>query len=681
MKIRSRWWPAPLLILLSCGPVPPATSPGASEARRFQLQAVAPLAIVAVSADSAVAGLPPARLADGNQATEWTNGPYKAATSWAAVDLGRAATLASVAIKTGPTAAGAAYDLQASNDGSAWTTVLAGQRNTTWGMETKTLPAGTAGRRLRVFWRNNPAAPAAHFSIFELVVNGTASGSPAPTPLPTATPAPQGSPTAFPSAAPTPAPTPSGTAPVGATILVRPDRVLHATTGHVLGTVRNHVKSSFGNAAAQLAKLRELRPTWGSDSFVYRMGHGPTDGRYDYANMVGFHFASSWGLTGPYPYDDIRHYLDEAQAMGADPFHVINFGTGTAEEAARYVSYLNHAGDANRLRYPNANTQPTRLFELGNEISWIGQRGHPNYAPNETVYAQRARTFAQQMRAASDVPIQIGAVATTNSSWTGNGWSGGATTVKNILTTMGDQVDFLTFHGYPSWPVANYSSVNLKQIMAQNEWNRQKIENEIKPAIRQYAGGRSVWIANTEFMVGFYGDATRARGMFGALYTADSIALAFNQDIRLCPVLGLDHEEAADDALFFGDDPARPTAIFKLERMIARHWGDLAVASSGSGIPAIQVAGVATNVTLPRLGFAAAKSGDRVFVMVINRLNDLDVTARVDVGFQPSSATAYELSAAAGWDAANADEIVSTSPNLGAYRFKRASVTIFEVRP
>jgi hypothetical protein len=177
----------------------------------------------------------------------------------------------------------------------------------------------------------------------------------------------------------------------------------------------------------------------------------------------------AWDQSASYPYDDVRNALADANAIGADQMHVDNFGTSDADEAARYVSFLNHAGDANRAAHPVAQ-QNVQMFELGNEISWNLVRGHDTYAPTETAYATRARQFARAMRAASDVPIQIGAVASTNANWFGSGWSGGATSVKNILTTMGPDVDFLIYHGYPSWPMAK--SGDLLTLMAQH-WGDQ----------------------------------------------------------------------------------------------------------------------------------------------------------------------------------------------------------------
>jgi hypothetical protein len=302
-------------------------------------------------------------------------------------------------------------------------------------------------------------------------------------------------------------------------------------------------------------------------------------------------------------------------------------------------------------------------------------RGHNQYAPNETAYARRAKEFAQVMRKNSDVPIKIGANGSINSNWEGNGWSGGATTVKNILQIMGSDVDFLLYHGYPSWPL--YKAGDLLTLMAQNEWNRQKLEKEIKPAIKQYAGGRDVYIANTEFFTHLYNDVTRSRGMYGALYSADTLTLAMNQDIRTAVQFAFEHKDMADASFFIGNDANNTTAIFKFQKMLAQHWGDNIVKTEGSGIPSVRVNGASTSLDMPRLSYSAATAGNKVFVIVTNRTDDADVTADLNVGFTPSSATAYEL--AGSWDAANGTERTIAGPSLQDYTFKRASVTIFEL--
>ncbi|MNS60895.1 hypothetical protein D3C72_939070 [compost metagenome] len=92
----------------------------------------------------------------------------------------------------------------------------------------------------------------------------------------------------------------------------------------------------------------------------------------------------------------------------------------------------------------------------------------------------------------------------------------------------------------------------------------------------------------------------------------------------------------ADASFFINNDPNNNTAIFKFQRMLAKHWGDNIVRTSANGLPSVRVNGASTSLDMPRLSFSAATSGNKVFVIVAN-------------------------------------------PSLTGYTFKRASVTIFEI--
>lgn len=193
-----------LLALSALGCTAVAGPPLPSEGPRYRLLAVAPA--VAVDADSQLSTNPAAYGADGQSSTAWTNGGYRNATAWLRLRFGADEAIASIAIKMPPAATGTSYDVQVSTDGSTWTTALANQKNTTWNLETKVLPAGTHGRYLRVFWRNSATTPQPHVSIYELSANrsGTVS-SPSPSPSASATPTPLPSSTTSPGASPPPA--------------------------------------------------------------------------------------------------------------------------------------------------------------------------------------------------------------------------------------------------------------------------------------------------------------------------------------------------------------------------------------------------------------------------------------------------------------------------------------------
>lgn len=209
MKIRRWAVPALVLALAACGAphLPQAVPLGGTPAQNdpieplkegfpldmavypddntYRVLAVDELPLVGATADSSAPGVPVSRIIDGDYATQWVNEPYRAATSWAAVQLSASTTLASISIKTGILPSGVRYDVQVSSDGSSWRTVLTSQTNTTWNAETKTFPSGTTGKYVRIFYRNSSTNPIDHFTIYELNVNGQTGTAPSPGPTPT----------------------------------------------------------------------------------------------------------------------------------------------------------------------------------------------------------------------------------------------------------------------------------------------------------------------------------------------------------------------------------------------------------------------------------------------------------------------------------------------------------------
>lgn len=204
-------WLAALATVAACatpGPAGPPAPADEAEARgpARHLLAIGNLPIATIAVDSTASGLSASRMLDADLATAWSNGGYRNATSWAVAGLSASMSLASVTIKTPPNAG--TYDLQVSATGGSWATVRSGLFNTTWTPEVKTLPAGTSGRYVRIFWRNRTTSPLAHFSIYHLRLAGEmTSASPAPTPTPLRTP----TPTPSPFRTPNPTPAPSGT--------------------------------------------------------------------------------------------------------------------------------------------------------------------------------------------------------------------------------------------------------------------------------------------------------------------------------------------------------------------------------------------------------------------------------------------------------------------------------------
>jgi lysophospholipase L1-like esterase len=277
---------AAVLVAASCAP-PPTTQTLSTaivhdqevypDGNSFRLLGVSELPIVAVTADSEAPGFARTRLADGDLATQWSSGVYRATTAWAAVELAATADLSSVSIKTGVSKAGTSFDIQVSQDGVNWATALANQTNTTWGLETKSFPTSIRGRFVRVVWQNSPAAPDARFSIFEMVVNGEPTVEPSPTPpatespLVSPTPAPEESITPPPVEG-TPSPAPSDLPPSVEPTTTPPVDVTPTPGGEPGPLVRLQPTQATGSSSySSLSPSRAVDgdPTtqWGSDGY------------------------------------------------------------------------------------------------------------------------------------------------------------------------------------------------------------------------------------------------------------------------------------------------------------------------------------------------------------------------------------------------------------------------------
>ena len=91
-------------------------------------------------------------------------------------------------------------------------------------------------------------------------------------------------------------------------------------------------------------------------------------------------------------------YMKFCRMAGAEPFLVVNDGSGTPEEAARWVAYCNEPADGieGRRRAANGCSEPynVKIWGAGNEVWGRWQIGHTG--PRE--YTDRLRKFVSAMR-------------------------------------------------------------------------------------------------------------------------------------------------------------------------------------------------------------------------------------------------------------------------------------------
>lgn len=166
--MRIRWGALAVAMgLAACAPFPFASPVG-----DYAVQSLPALSLSA-SADSALGGCPAVYAVDGNQASLWASGVYQSPSAWLRLALAHTSSLSAIAIKT-PPEAGTSFDVQTTTDGSHWNTVLAHVTNTSWGLETKSLPSGTQASAVRLLWHNRSGSPWPRFQVYEVQVYGTA---------------------------------------------------------------------------------------------------------------------------------------------------------------------------------------------------------------------------------------------------------------------------------------------------------------------------------------------------------------------------------------------------------------------------------------------------------------------------------------------------------------------------
>ena len=145
-----------------------------------------------------------------------------------------------------------------------------------------------------------------------------------------------------------------------------------------------------------LDATRKLQPTnvrwpggWFVSDYHWQDGIGPVDKRPARQNRA-------WNVI--YNNDvGIDEYITFSRAVGSEPYVVVNVGTGSPEEAAALVQYVNGpaASHWGRVRAENGHKDPykVRLWNIGNEefLPTLGGSDGKTYAANYLAFAHAMR--------------------------------------------------------------------------------------------------------------------------------------------------------------------------------------------------------------------------------------------------------------------------------------------------
>lgn len=193
------------------------------------------------------------------------------------------------------------------------------------------------------------------------------------------------------------------------------------------------------DTAGSIALLREAGPT------ALRFPGGSIADQYHWASDSGAPKPAHWVTS-------FQNFMHVARQTGAQAVITVNYGSGTPEEAAAWVSCANVT---NHCHF--------QYWEIGNENygAWERDDNMPAHDPVE--YARRARDYSTQMRAA-DPTIKIGVPVAERIWRMPDRWT---PPLLSALAEEGVRPDFLVYHFYPE-PPGRENDATLLQ--AASEW-------------------------------------------------------------------------------------------------------------------------------------------------------------------------------------------------------------------
>jgi hypothetical protein len=356
-----------------------------------------------------------------------------------------------------------------------------------------------------------------------------------------------------------------------------------------------------------------------------------------------YHWASNTSDTNTWTWaTSFDQFADVATGTHAQVFITVNYGSGTATEAANWVQYSNvtkHYG--------------FKYWEIGNECygSWETDTNTP---PNDPyTYATRFQSYWTQMKA-MDPTIKIGAVVITGedsySTYTNhpavnprtglshNGWT---PVLLATLNSLGVTPDFVIYHRYVQAPGAENDAILLQ---SSSTWSNDAAD--LRQQLTDYLGVAStnVELDCTENNSVYTNPGKQTTSLVNGLFLADSLGHAlqteFNAVLWWDTRNGQETGNNNDPALYgwrqYGDygitdsaDPAAPADryptyyVAKLLQFFARGNDQIIQATADYSLLSV---------------YAAKRTNGSLTLLVINKSSTNTLSANLLInGYLPSA--------------------------------------------
>jgi alpha-N-arabinofuranosidase len=224
----------------------------------------------------------------------------------------------------------------------------------------------------------------------------------------------------------------------------------------------NPLSDTIGFRKDVMAALKELKPT------IIRYPGGNFVSNYHWMDGVGPksdrppRMELAWGTIESNRFGT-NEFIEYAKAIGTEPYIAVNLGTGTIEEARRWVEYCNvkEVPHFAELRKKHGYPEPYDViyWGLGNEMDGTWQMGHMD----AEVYTSKAREAAKLMKSTSpDIKLIAAGSANYRGSADPDHWN------QMVLEELKDVIDYIALHIYVGNPDNNYYNyISTPLIMEQ----------------------------------------------------------------------------------------------------------------------------------------------------------------------------------------------------------------------
>jgi alpha-L-arabinofuranosidase len=248
---------------------------------------------------------------------------------------------------------------------------------------------------------------------------------------------------------------------------------------------------------------------------MFRYPGGSTADNYHWQSNTEINGSTSSG-------DNFDAFMKGAQSIGVQPIITINYGSGTAQEAANWVHYANKGGSGYNGPVPSygggsstGHTYGIKYWEIGNEMYGDGWDGNgwetDQHTHSPAAYGSNAVSYIQAMKAV-DPSIKTGVTLTIPTSGTDAAWNPG------VLSKACSSIDFVIVHWYPEAPgsESDASLLGDPSLIA-------NIVSQTRSQINQYCGSHAsaVQIMITESNSVYGNPGKQSVSIVNALFLAD----------------------------------------------------------------------------------------------------------------------------------------------------------------